>query len=52
MIKENNKNDNKSKKKNHDNCFQFAITAALNYLNIKSHPERVSKIKPFINQYD
>ena len=34
-------------KNNDDNCFQYALTAALNYLNIKSHPERVSNLKPF-----
>ena len=38
-------------KNNDDNCFQYALTAALNYLNSKSHPERVSNLKPFINQY-
>ena len=25
---------------------------ALNYENIKEDPQRISKIKPFINQYD
>ena len=35
-----------------DNCFQYAITAALNYRNIGNHPERISKIKPFINNYN
>ena len=39
-------------KKNDDNCFQFALTVALNYQNIKNNPERISKIKPFITQYD
>ena len=38
--------------KNNDNCFQYALTAALNYQNIKSHPERVSNLKPFIDQYN
>ena len=37
-------------KNNDDNCFQYALTVALNYQSIKSHPERISKIKPFINQ--
>ena len=32
-----------------NNCFQYAITAALNYQNIKHHPDRVSKLRPFIN---
>ena len=34
-----------------DKCFQYAVTVALNYEEIKSHPERVSNIKPFINKY-
>ena len=39
-------------KNNDNNCFQSALTAALNYQNIKSHPERISNLKPFINQYN
>ena len=35
-----------------NNCFQYAITAALNYQNIGGHPERISKVKPFINNYN
>ena len=35
-----------------DFCFQYAITVALNYGKIKNHPERIKKIKPFIDQYD
>ena len=31
------------------NCFQYAIIAALNHQNIDHHPERISKLKPFIN---
>ena len=39
--------------KNIDNkCFQYTVTVALNYQNIKSNPERITKIKPFINQYN
>ena len=33
-------------------CFQYAIIAALNHNNIDNHPERISKLKPFINNYD
>ena len=33
-------------------CFQYAITAALNYQSISRHLERTSKIKPFINNYN
>ena len=32
-----------------NNCFQYAIIAALNSQNISHHPERISKLKPFIN---
>ena len=35
-----------------NNCFQYALTIALNYQNIKKDPQRVSKIKPFIDQYN
>ena len=36
----------------HNNCFQYAITAALNYQNIDHHLERTSKFKPFVNNYN
>ena len=39
-------------KNNDDNCFQYSLTVALNYQNIDRNPHRISKIKPFINQYD
>ena len=39
-------------KNNDDKCFQYALTVAWNYQNIKSHPERISNIRPFIDQYD
>ena len=35
-----------------DKCFQYAVTIVLNYDRIENHPERVSKVKPFVNQYD
>ena len=35
-----------------DKCFQYALTVALNHEEIKNNPERISKIKPFIYQYD
>ena len=39
--------------KNKDNkCFQYSITVALNHQNIESHPERISNIKPFVDQYN
>ena len=39
-------------KSNDDKCFKYALTVALNYEQIKDHPERISKIKPFIDQYN
>ena len=44
--------DNDDDKNNDDNCFRYALTAALNYQNIKSHPERVSNLKSFVKQYN
>ena len=39
--------------KNNDNkCFQYALTAALNYEKIERDHQRISKIKPFIDQYN
>ena len=39
-------------KNNDDKCFQYAITLALNLDKIKRNLQRISKIKPFINQYN
>ena len=33
-------------------CFQHAVTVALNHNKINKDPQRVSKINPFINQYN
>ena len=39
--------------KNNDNkCFQYATTLALNFNNIKKDPQRISKITPFIDNYN
>ena len=38
--------------KKDDRCFQYAVTVALNYEQIKDHPERISKIKHFIDQHN
>ena len=35
-----------------NNCFQYAITVGLNYQNINHNLERISKLKPFINNYN
>ena len=37
------------KNTNNHKCFQYAIIAALNHQNISHHPERISKLGPFIN---
>ena len=41
-----------NRKNNDDKCFQYAVTLALNLDYIDNHPERVSKIKRFIDQYN
>ena len=39
--------------KNNDNkCFQYALTVALNYQNIKKNSQRISKVKLFIDLYN
>ena len=37
---------------NDDNCFQYAITVALNHQNIVRDLQGISKNKPLINQYN
>ena len=37
---------------NDDNCFQYDLTVALNNQNIENNTQRISKIKPFIGQYN
>ena len=37
---------------NNDNSFRNALDDALNYQNIKTNPERISKLKPYINRYN
>ena len=39
-------------KNNGHKCFQYAVTLALNLDKIKKDPQRISKIKPFIEQYN
>ena len=33
-------------------CFQYSITVALNHQDFENHPERISNIKPFIDNYN
>ena len=35
-----------------NNCFQYPITAALNHQNVNHNPERIFKLKQFINNYN
>ena len=37
---------------NDHKCFQYAVTLALNLDKIRKKPQRISKIKPFIEQYN
>ena len=39
-------------KKKDDKCFQYSLPVALNYDKIKKDSQRISKIKPFIDQYN
>ena len=39
-------------KNNDHKCFQYTATLALNLDKIKKDPQRISKIKPFIEQYN
>ena len=39
-------------KNNDDKCFKYAATVTLDYQNIKNNPQRTSRIKSFIEQYD
>ena len=32
--------------------FQYAVTVALNYEEVENDPQRIRKIKPFINKYN
>ena len=47
-----NKKSTINPKNNDYKCFQYAVTLALNLDKINSHSERISKIKPFIEQYN
>ena len=39
--------------KNEDHkCFQYAATVALNHEEMKKDPQRILKIKPYINEYN
>ena len=38
--------------KKDEKCFKFTATVALNHEEIKKYPQRITKIKPFIDKYN
>ena len=36
---------------NEGNCFQNALNDSLDYQRIKKYPQKISKLKPYINQF-
>ena len=47
-----NKKSTINPKNNDYKCFQYAVTLVLNLDKINNHLQRISKIKPFIDQYN
>ena len=47
-----NKKATTNPKNNDGKCFHYALTLALNYEQIKKDPQRISKTKPFVDQYN
>ena len=45
-------NNNNNNNNNDDDNFQNALGDALNYQTIETDPERISKLKPYINKYN
>ena len=43
------KNNNKKKK---NKCFQYDVAVALNHKEKKKDSQRITKIKPFLNEYN
>ena len=39
-------------KNKNNHCFKYAITAALNYSEINNHPEKISNLKHFLDNYN
>ena len=35
-----------------NNCFQYALTVALNWTKIGKNPRKISNMKPFVDQYN
>ena len=51
-IINNNNNNNNNNNDNNNNDFQNALDDALNYQTIEKHPQRISKLKSYINDYN
>ena len=47
-----NKKGTINSKNEDDKCIIYAIIASLNHDKIDSYPERISKLKPYINDYN
>ena len=45
-----NKKTTTNPKNNDDKCFKYALTIALNHEQIEKYLQRITKIKPFIDQ--
>ena len=43
---------NNNSNNNNNNNFQNALDDPLNYQTIETHPERILKLKPYINKYN
>ena len=37
---------------NDEDCFKWAVLAALHYEEVGNNPERISKLKPYVEQYN
>ena len=40
------------KNESDEECFKQAVTAALHYVDIKSHPEHISNLRRYVDNYD
>ena len=47
-----NKRSTINHKNKNNKCFQYAVAVSLNHDKINRNPQRVSKIRPYINEYN
>ena len=40
------------KNENDEECFKWAVIAALHYVDIKSHPEHIPNLRKYVDNYD